>query len=496
MSAFGPAVDRNLAARADQVALAFGDRRITFGALRDQALSAAGALEALGASTGDRVAFLLPNGPELIALHLANLLTGRVSVPLNPAYRAAEIAHVLDIAAPRVVVTTRPTGAIVSEALVGLAGSPKLLFVDQAFDVPPAAATPAAGGDPAMLVFTSGTTGKPKGAVLTHENLLASMRALESAWRLGPNDRLLLTLPLFHVHGLAVGVHGMLLLGHSIRLEERFDVDRVLVLLADEREGITLFYGVPTLYRRILDRAAAEGTRFASTLRLFVSGSAPLPAADAQAFRKAFGHAILERYGMSETLMNIAQEIDGERRPGWIGKPLPGVEVRFVDAGGQDVVDGDEGEIWVRGRNVTPGYFRDRQATAAALTADGWFKTGDLGRREALSGQIRITGRAKEMIVSGGLKIQPREVEECLLLHPAVAEAAVVGVPDPDLGEAVAAMIVLKPGETAAPAELSAHCRERLAPYKKPRHVLVRESLPRNALGKLSRAAIAAEFGR
>jgi malonyl-CoA/methylmalonyl-CoA synthetase len=327
--------------------------------------------------------------------------------------------------------------------------------------------------DPALLPYTSGTTGTPKGALLSHGNLLASAEALVLAWRWAPEDRLVHALPLFHMHGLGVGIHGTLLAGASAVLLDRFTPEAVL---AEAAAGeATLFFGVPTMYARLADAPGAD--RLAG-LRLCVSGSAPL-AADLHARIAALtGQRVLERYGMTETVMLTSNPHDGDRRPGTVGLPLPGVEVR-LDAGSDEVL--------VRGPNVFAGYWERPDATAESFTDDGWFRTGDVGSL-ADDGYLTIVGRAKELIITGGYNVYPREVEDVLRAHPSVADAAVTGTPSPEWGEVVTAWLV--PADPAAgldPTTLAAWASAHLAPYKRPRLVHQLDSLPRNPLGKVLR---------
>jgi len=326
--------------------------------------------------------------------------------------------------------------------------------------------------------------------MLTHANLMANSAAVTRAWHWTEQDRLLLTLPLFHIHGLGVGLNGALFTASTVDLRRGFDATDVIDTLT--RGETTMFFGVPTMYTRLIAEARrrlAEGAPFrVDTVRLFVSGSAPLTPQTFAEFEELFGQRILERYGMTETIMNLTNPYDGERRPGTVGMPFPGQEARIVDVRTrQPIPDGVIGEIQVRGPNVFAGYWRNPQATAEAFDADGWFNTGDLGWRGA-DGYFVITGRARELIISGGYNIYPREVEEVLLDHPAVAEVAVVGLPDPEFGEQVVAVVV----PTAQPRdgleqELIDWCRARLASYKKPRRVIFVATLPRNALGKVQK---------
>ncbi|MGH9036527.1 MAG: AMP-binding protein, partial [Acidimicrobiia bacterium] len=327
----------------------------------------------------------------------------------------------------------------------------------------------AAPSDPALLGYTSGTTGAPKGAVLSHANLLATTEAVRLAWRWDAGDRLVLALPLFHLHGLGVGLHGTLLAGASVVLLPRFDTDAVLDAARDHEA--TLFFGVPTMYSRL---AASARLGELARLRLCVSGSAPLPPAVFERVAEGSGQEPLERYGMTETGMNVSNPYDGERRPGTVGVPLPGVQLRL----------GTGGEILLRGPNVFSGYWRDPAATDDAFE-DGWFRTGDIGDLDD-EGYLRIVGRARELIITGGLNVYPREVEDVLLTHPAVAEVAVAGVADEEWGEVVTAWVV-PAGEAPDAQELLAHAAQELAAYKCPRAVHFVDALPRNALGKLLR---------
>jgi malonyl-CoA/methylmalonyl-CoA synthetase len=332
---------------------------------------------------------------------------------------------------------------------------------------------------PAAIVYTSGTTGQAKGAVLTQGSLAANARTLVEAWRITADDRYLAVLPLFHVHGLGNGVCSWLVSGCRMRLVERFEHDKAGALFEEFRP--TLFFGVPTIYVRLLELPDEAARRIGSRMRLFVCGSAPLPAPVFEAFRAKFGHAILDRYGMTETLMTIGNPYESERRPGTVGRPLPGVEVRIVGPGGRDVAEGETGQLLVRGPAVFAGYWRQPDATAAAL-AGGWFCTGDLGERSA-DGYVTLRGRASDLIISGGFNVYPREIEDVLLEQPGVREAAVVGVPDERRGERPVAFFA---GD-ADPAALEAACRRQLASFKVPTAFVRVDALPRNALGKVQK---------
>jgi len=342
--------------------------------------------------------------------------------------------------------------------------------------------------DVALIAYTSGTTGRSKGAMLTHANLAANSAAVTAAWHWTANDRLLLTLPLFHVHGLGVGVNGTIFKGAALELHRRFDATAVYERLLSG--DFSMFFGVPTMYTRLIaeaEKRATEGRRKPAPLRLYVSGSAPLSVQTFDDFQRLFGQRILERYGMSETLMNLTNPFEGERRPGTVGMPFPGQEARIVDVRTRRPMTTEEpGEIQVRGRHVFTGYWERPDATVEAFDPEGWLNTGDLGWRSA-DGYFTISGRARELIITGGYNVYPREVEEVLETHAAVAEAAVLGLPDAEFGEQIAAAVVVHDGHAVTPAQLVEHCRDALASYKKPKRIFFVDALPRNALGKVQK---------
>jgi malonyl-CoA/methylmalonyl-CoA synthetase len=441
------------------------------GELEAASARVAGRLRRAGLAPGDRVLVSAASSMDLVVAYLGALRMGLVVVPVNTAYREREVAHIVGDAGPRAaVVDDQDRGRWAQRAAGGdlLVTGPEVGLPDG--DPPPL--DTAGPGDPALLCYTSGTTGAPKGAVLAHGNLLASAEALRLAWRWEPDDRLVLALPLFHIHGLGVGLHGTLLAGASAVLLPRFEAGAVLDAARDHQA--TLFFGVPTMYSRL---AASPRAAELGRLRLCVSGSAPLPPTVFERLAERAGQRVLERYGMTETIMNVSNPYDGERRPGTVGLPLPGVELRLAD--------GDQGEVLLRGPNVFSGYWGNPAATAEAFDPDGWFRTGDLGSLDE-RGYLRIEGRSKELIITGGYNVHPREVEELLLEHPGVAEAAVVGTPSEEWGEQVTAFVV--PADPAAPPgrdELLGFAAERLAGFKRPRVVHYVEALPRNALGKV-----------
>lgn len=436
-----------------------------------------------GLRPGDRVLFSCATSYDLVAAHVAALRVGLVVVPANPAFPEPELAHIAtDAEVAAVVIDDDARAGWVNAVVPGVRRyDPATLGTTGPADAPEVAVAPA---DLAMICYTSGTTGRPKGAALSHGNIAASSWSVAQAWGWTETDRLILCLPLFHVHGLGVGVHGVLHTGGSAILQAGFSVDGVLD--AVERHAATMFFGVPTMYERLL-RAEAPGQsdplERLGPLRLCVSGSAPLSAATWTALRDRAGQEVLERYGMSETLMLVSNPGVGERRPGSVGLPLPGVRARIEAAAGA------VGEIQVRGGSVFDGYWRRPDATAESFTDDGWFRTGDLGTTDP-AGYLRIVGRSKELIISGGFNVYPREVEDVLHEHPSVAEVAVAGVPSAEWGETVAAYIVLAPGAELDEGALAAFTRERLAPYKCPRVWTAVEALPRNALGKVVKARL------
>ncbi|WP_207955753.1 acyl-CoA synthetase [Rubrobacter marinus] len=446
------------------------------------------ALRGSGLSRGDRVALFLGNSPDFLAAYLGTHLAGAVVVPVNTAYKRTELRHIFEDAGVRLCLTDgerRPELAGVRGDLPELetvveVGEDLEVFLKRAG---PYERELPGGDDLATIAYTSGTTGRSKGAMLLHRNLVANVRAVCEAWRWTPEDRLLLTLPLFHTHGLTVGAHGTLFTGASAELHRRFDAGRVYdALLAGET---TMFFGVPTMYARLLREARARDER-PGPLRLYVAGSAPLSPGAFAEFEELFGERILERYGMTETGMNLTNPYHGERRPGTVGGPFPGQEARIVGVKSREVLGPEEvGEIEVRGPHVFAGYWRRPDATEESLGADGWFRTGDLGSVSE-DGYYTITGRAKELIISGGYNVYPREVEEVLEGCPGVAEVAVVGLPDEEYGEKVAAAVVRD--DPALEAEAVVHfCRGDLAGYKRPREVVFVDELPRNALGKVQK---------
>jgi malonyl-CoA/methylmalonyl-CoA synthetase len=456
--------DLSLTGRRDAPALEWSGCTFTFGELDARSNRLAHLLAGRGLGAGDRLAVYLANSVEWIDLYLACVKLGVIVVPVNILYRQREIAHILGDAEPAALVAE---GAIECAAPVWHPAE----MMHEAAGLP--AERPKAtldGSAPAALVYTSGTTGASKGAVLTHDNFSANAVNLLACWQITAADRFLLALPLFHVHGLGNGLHCWLMSGCRMRLLERFEHHTAAQTFLDFRP--TLFFGVPTIYVRLLETAPEAAREIGGCMRLFVSGSAALAPHVLEQFRARFGHTILERYGMSETLMITANPYTGERRAGTVGLPLPGVAVRLVD-----------GEVQVKGANVFSGYWRREEATRAAF-ADGWFRTGDLAERSP-DGYYKLCGRKSDLIVSGGFNIYPREIEEFLQEQEEVLEAAVVGMPDAIRGEVPVAYVVLKSAVEAA--VLAGRCREKLASFKVPREFRAMERLPRNAMGKVQK---------
>lgn len=459
--------------------------QFTFGELEVRSNRLARVLHARGIARGDRLAFLLVNRVEIIDLWIACVKLGVIVVPINVLYQQREIAHIVVDADPTVVITTQARLADLPVTTRAWDIDDLALDASQVVDADsrPAIvrATVCDADTPLALVYTSGTTGASKGAILTHGNFAANGLVLNAAWGMGENDRLLNTLPLFHVHGLGNAVHCWLLSGCHMKLVARFEASRVAEWFTTYVP--TVFFGVPTMYVRLLDIDPVLCRAIGVRSRLFVSGSAPLPVQVLEAFRDRFGHVILERYGMTETLMNVSNPYVGERRAGTIGLSLPLTDVRIVDVQGADVADGVSGELWVRGPNVCAGYWRRPEATEAAFQR-GWFRTGDIGVRAA-DGYITLEGRRSELIISGGFNIYPREIEDLLMEQPGIREATVVGVADVVRGEVPVAYVV-----SDAPIDdvrLTALLRTQLASFKVPRAFVRLDALPRTALGKVQK---------
>ena len=450
-------------------------------------------LASLDLPAGARVAVQTEKSVEALLLYLAVLRAGFVYLPLNTAYQASEIEYFVGNAEPAVVVCAPKNFPWVSK--IAFKAGAKHVFTlgdDRSGSLLERAAwqgeqhTPAVkrADELAAILYTSGTTGRSKGAMLTHGNLLSNARTLQQYWGWQPGDVLIHALPIFHVHGLFVASHGALLNGSKMLWFAKFDPKATVARFAEA----TVFMGVPTLYVRLLGEAALT-REAAAHMRLFVAGSAPLLPETFNAFRTRTGHTILERYGMSETVMltsNPYHARDGERLAGTVGFALPGVGVRVHDDQGRPCPAGEIGGIEVKGPNVFKGYWRMPEKTAEEFTADGWFKTGDVGKIEA-DGRVSIVGRSKDLIISGGYNVYPAEIEGFLNEMDGVAESAVIGVPHPDFGEGVVAVVVGKPGATLDAAGMIATLKGRIANFKVPKHLFVVPELPRNQMGKVQK---------
>ena len=445
-------------------------QQLTYGEIESSSAQLAHVLQQRGVRPGDRVAVQVEKCPEIFSLNIACTRAGAVYVPLNDTYTSQELNGLLDDCQPTLIVVDELLDLTVPQitlhALLAEASAESCEFVD----------VERGDADPAAMLFTSGTTGRPKGAVLSHGNLVAGAITLSRYWEMDENDVLLHTLPVFHVHGLYVAAYNTLVTGGCMVLLSAFDINRIVA----ELPNCTVLMGVPTHYTRLL--ADARFTReLVSHTRLFTSGSAPMLATTHAEFTQRTGAQIVERYGLTETYILTSNPVDGARKPGTVGLPLPGVELRL---------DGLEtGEIQVKSPTVFAGYWNRPELHGTEFSADGWFKTGDIGRIDA-DGYVEIIGRSKDLIITGGLNVYPKEIEQALNALPGILESAVVGLPDPDFGEAVTAVVVAEPGSTLDPAEIRYQAREVLAPFKVPKSVRVVESLPRNALGKVEKARL------
>jgi malonyl-CoA/methylmalonyl-CoA synthetase len=448
-------------------------------------------LASRGLVPGDRVAVQVEKSVEALLLYLGCLKAGLAYLPLNSAYQEGEIAYFLGNAQPRAVVAQprsmpwlEPLASRLGiDTLFGLDEEGEGTLADAARDADPAFATvERAGEDLAAILYTSGTTGRSKGAMLTHRNLASNAEVLHRAWGFRPDDVLVHMLPLFHVHGLFVACHCVLMNGSAMRFHPKFDARRAL----EDFARSTVFMGVPTFYTRLLAEPGLD-REACSRMRLFVSGSAPLLAETHAQFEERTGQRILERYGMTETGMLTSNPLEGERRGGSVGPALEGVDVRVQDDAGATCVPGEIGHVQVKGANVFRGYWQMPEKNREEFTADGYFRTGDVGSLSR-DGYLTIVGRSKDLIITGGYNVYPKEIELALDELPGVQESAVVGIPHPDFGEAVTAVVVPRPGvERPTEAALIAAMKLRLANFKVPKAVHVVDELPRNAMGKVQK---------
>ena len=479
------------ARHADDELLCTGDgRSYKYRDIDERSASIAACLTGLGITPGDRISVQVEKSPETLCLYLACLRAGFVFHPLNMAYTPGELEYFLNNAEPAAVVCD-PTVEAAIKSIADAAGASYVFTLDgdgegslirhanetkADFGIVPRAAD-----DMAALLYSSGTTGVPKGIMLTHANLLRNTEALVEAWGFTGNDRLLHALPVFHVHGLFVAIGCTLLSGASMRWLASYNVGEVMRYLPE----CTVMMGVPTYYTRLLGNSAF-GKQQTENVRLFVSGSAPLLEETFVEFEQRTGHRILERYGMTETNMNTSNPLDGERKPGTVGPPLPGVEVRITDEDGTELPVGEIGNLQVRGPNVFIGYWKMPDKTAEDFTEDGFFNTGDKGKIDA-DGYVSIVGRAKDMVITGGLNVYPKEIELFIDDLPGVSESAVIGVPHADFGEGVVAVVVPESLESASERDVIDACKAELANFKVPKRVVFVDELPRNTMAKVQK---------
>ncbi|MGD2139358.1 MAG: malonyl-CoA synthase [Burkholderiales bacterium] len=490
---------QTVAAGAERPAIRSEDGKLlSYGELDTAVARTANALIDAGVKPGDRVAVQVQKSIESLFVYLACLRAGLVYLPLNTAYQSAELDYFLRDSEPALILVDPGSLATMEQLSRSSIGAPvkslgggvidgfeaNMMQASPQFDTRPCDAD-----ELAVIIYTSGTTGRSKGAMVTHGNLASNARALTQSWRFGHNDVLLHTLPIFHIHGLIVATHCALTTGACLLWHNRFDPAAVIGDLGHA----TVFMGVPTYYVRLLGGSGLSQDK-CRNMRLFISGSAPLLAEIHQEFEQRTGHRILERYGMSEAGMITSNPYDGERRPGTVGFPLPGVEVRIVDDAGAVLPADEKGAIQIRGANVFKGYWRMPEKTREEFTDDGWFRTGDIGVFDA-DGYLSIVGRAKDLIITGGYNVYPKEIELVLDEMPEVVESAVIGVPHADFGEAVTAVIVARENAQPDESELIAVLKSRLAGYKVPKRVYVVESLPRNAMGKVQKNVLRERFG-
>ncbi len=486
-------VTASAARDADAPAVRLGERALSYGALDDGSARVATLLREHGLEPGDRVGVMLPNVLEFPLAYYGVLRAGGVVVPMNVLLKRREIAYYLGDSGAKLLLAWH---GFVDEAEQGAAdaGAELIAVEPEKFAATLAALEPTAGvldteeEDTAVILYTSGTTGKPKGAELSHRNLDENSEIVSRTTCLvSEGDVVLGALPLFHSFGQTVGMNGSLRRGACLTLVPKFDPGEALATI--DRDGVTHFYGVPTMFGALLHHPERE--RFdTSSLRICITGGASMPVEVLHGFEQAFGAELLEGYGLSETSPTASSGYPGKlRKPGSIGTPLEKVEMRIVDEAGEEVPTGEVGEIVIRGHNIMKGYWGNPEATAEAIRAGGWFHSGDMGREDE-DGYFYVVDRKKDMIIRGGYNVYPREVEELLYEHPAIREAAVLGIPHPEWGEEIGAAVVLEPGEDLAPEEISAWVRERIAAYKYPRVVWFIEELPKGPTGKIVKREI------
>lgn len=467
--------DLSLVGRKNKTALEFGSAKFTFGDMDLRSNKMANFLLSKNLISGDRICVYLENCVEMIDVYLACAKTGIIFVPVNILYKEREITHILNDADPKLLIADVEVPG----------GFPALQLVDLIQELKNHNDSPVkirtTGDSPAALVYTSGTTGASKGAILTHNNFISNGMNLVTCWQITENDRFLLALPMFHVHSLANGIHCWLMSGCTMRLLVRFEHQKAAAEFLDFRPS--LFFGVPTIYIRLLEQPLDIAKQIGANMRLFACGSAPLPPQVMLDFEAKYGHVILERYGMTETLMNISNPYIGERKPGTVGFPLPGLSAKIILPNGETAEIDEEGEVCVKGPNVFEGYWKKEQATNDSFI-DGYFKTGDMGVLSE-DGYFTLRGRKSDLIISGGFNIYPREIEEFLLEQVGISEAVVVGIPHETRGEMPIAYIV--PSANFDAAFIEELCKKTFASFKIPRSFITVENLPRTALGKVQK---------
>lgn len=483
----------------DAVFLRLADNStLTYGRFLETAAQYAGLLTDMGLKAGDRVAVQIAKSPQALAVYAACAQAGLVFLPLNTAYTADEVAYFVENSGAKILLADAankenlaPIAQHCNAHLETVNADGTGSFVDRAASFPTEFATAErTENDLAAFLYTSGTTGRSKGAMLSQGNLLSNAQTLQQEWRFTADDVLLHALPIFHTHGLFVATNTTLLAGSQMIFLTKFDLDQMIVDLPKS----TVMMGVPTFYTRLLGDARFTKD-LAQHMRLFISGSAPLLAETHVQFEQRTGHRILERYGMTETNMNTSNPYDGDRRAGTVGLPLPGVELKITDSStGETLAQGEIGEIEVRGPNVFQGYWQMPEKTAEELRANGFFITGDLGQID-VDGYVSIVGRNKDLIISGGYNIYPKEIELLLDDQEGVLESAVIGVPHPDFGESVVAVLVALPGHEPNIEGIKANIGTSLARFKQPQKLIVLPELPRNTMGKVQKKALREKFG-
>ncbi len=496
MESLSTLFDRTALRLNDRVAIHFirkGKResQITYASLRRISAKVANGLKGMGLEKGERAILFMPKCMELVLFHLAIQKIGAISVILNPGFKKDEMEYFIKDSDPKLIVSGKKEEALIRSI------DPNRLMLSLETETPfeeeklfPLSSSEISYGsahpdDPALLIYTSGTTGQPKGAILTQKNLMSDAQNIIQIWEITEKDVLCHALPLFHVHGLCFALHTSLMAGAKIVMVDEFSSETVMDILSTKEGELacTMFMGVPTMYHKMMERREMEGRDF-SHIRLFACGSAPLSPKDFERIKKFFGKEPVEREGMSETGMNFSNPLQGLKKPGSIGLPLPQVEVRIVNPETlMDLKPGEVGEIWIKGPNVTPGYWRKPRETEAVFL-DGWFRTGDLGKRDN-DGYYYITDRIKHIIISGGENISPKEIESVLDRHPEILESCVVGIPDEKWGERVVAAVVLKSKGISTEGEIKDYCKNHLLDWKCPKEVLFLDELPRNRMGKV-----------